>query len=136
LYNGTKQFLLPRTDADRLGGAADAINNCKKYNTTAVSIHSDRENDFFAKWIGAHTVNVWLGAQQMQNGEWRWTDGSPFDFTHWDSNKYPLKDGIKCIYTTPRASGSWFNGYEGVFSHKILGNCTDKMTIVCQRKIN
>uniref|UniRef100_A0A8C6TD72 C-type lectin domain-containing protein n=1 Tax=Neogobius melanostomus TaxID=47308 RepID=A0A8C6TD72_9GOBI len=58
-----------------------AEKRCNKLGGNLASIHTDWENIFIRGLINGHT---WLGGHDMdQEGEWMWTDGSPWDYTNW-----------------------------------------------------
>ncbi|CAJ0945300.1 unnamed protein product, partial [Mesorhabditis belari] len=46
------------------------------------SIHSGYENALYAQIFANITGDTrwWLGAQKGADGQWKWTDGTPFDF--------------------------------------------------------
>lgn len=58
--------------------------NCLKMNATLVSIHSLDENDFVAAL--SKPYYSWIGlSRSSDDSKWKYEDGTPLDFTHWDS---------------------------------------------------
>uniref|UniRef100_A0A8R1DU97 C-type lectin domain-containing protein n=1 Tax=Caenorhabditis japonica TaxID=281687 RepID=A0A8R1DU97_CAEJA len=68
----------------------------------------DADYDFF--WTG--------GSDQNHVGDWRWTDGSPFNFTRW-ANGEPLED--RHCSTMQVSTGLWFTSI-----------CDLKWQFICQ----
>uniref|UniRef100_UPI00398E3B5C regenerating islet-derived protein 4-like n=1 Tax=Pristiophorus japonicus TaxID=55135 RepID=UPI00398E3B5C len=67
---------------------ADAEFDCTSYGVGGhlASIHNDREAEIIAQHLtnGRKDVNVWIGGNDpRQNGRWKWTDGSMFDYKPW-----------------------------------------------------
>uniref|UniRef100_A0A8C6URS8 C-type lectin domain-containing protein n=1 Tax=Neogobius melanostomus TaxID=47308 RepID=A0A8C6URS8_9GOBI len=67
-FNSEKTWTMAEESCNNLGG-------------NLASIHSDEENAFINGLINGP---AWLGGNDMdQEGVWRWTDGSPWDYTKW-----------------------------------------------------
>lgn len=67
---------------------------CKsKYSTSLASIHSAEDNTaaMDACFANGNTEDCWIGAY----GNWKWTDGSVWDFSHWDGDQ---SGKTKCAY--------------------------------------
>ena len=52
-------------------------------------MESAEENDFLTRnVITASTGAYWIGlSDQVENGKWIWTDGSPLSYTNWGKNQ-------------------------------------------------
>ena len=49
-------------------------------------IHSTEENQFLQDFFYNDYDRIWIGGTDNDhNGNWEWTEGSPFDFTYWYS---------------------------------------------------
>nr|UMK70506.1 C-type lectin 8 [Tropidolaemus subannulatus] len=54
------------------------------------SIQSLAESDFLARLVSirARVYSVWIGlSYTRENGNWQWTDGSPFNYQFWNGKK-------------------------------------------------
>ncbi|KAI8515036.1 hypothetical protein Bbelb_076270 [Branchiostoma belcheri] len=63
-----------------------ANGRCKQHGANLASVGSAGENNFIARLISdaprVHEGLVWFGLRR--NGQWKWTDGSPFSYKNWD----------------------------------------------------
>ena len=67
---------------------------------------------------------VWLGGSDKdEEGVWRWTDGSPWNYTNWEPNNGQSGDTYNCVLLSrPFGSGiKWYDYY-----------CTDTYPFICQ----
>jgi len=49
-----------------------------------VSIHSSDENERVRSLCAANSAECWIGlTDELREGEWRWSDGTPSDFLQW-----------------------------------------------------
>jgi len=66
--------------------------HCTDFGGHLVSVHSPEENKFVADlMLGSN--DVWMGgADLIKEGEWKWSDGTPFGYTNWWYNG-PNNDG-------------------------------------------
>jgi len=61
-------------------------NGCSQLHPEAhlASSGSELENDFIAKLHPSSSTDFWLGGEDFEEeGNWVWTDGTPFTFTNW-----------------------------------------------------
>ena len=60
--------------------------DCFKEGADLPSIHSQEENNLIVSLLGDSPA--WIaGSITEEEGEFRWLDGSPWDFTNWDHGK-------------------------------------------------
>uniref|UniRef100_A0A8C2B786 C-type lectin domain-containing protein n=1 Tax=Cyprinus carpio TaxID=7962 RepID=A0A8C2B786_CYPCA len=57
-----------------------AEKNCQNLDANLASVHSKIEHDFLMSLLPSSSTRCWFGAHDAQ---WLWTDGTPFDYTHW-----------------------------------------------------
>ena len=60
----------------------EAENHCVEHGGHLASVHSDQEKDFI---LGlAPSGGFWIGGSDKEvEGEWGWSDGSSFSYSHW-----------------------------------------------------
>ena len=59
----------------------DAFARCRMRRSDLVSIHNKAEEKFITATFGG---SYWIGARDhFVEGDWQWTDGSPFRFSSW-----------------------------------------------------
>ncbi|MBE0174937.1 C-type lectin domain-containing protein, partial [Bacillus spizizenii] len=64
-----------------------AERKCIDQHANLASVHSELENDFLLRLLPTST-RCWLGVHDgVQEGEWLWSDGTPYDHTNWCSNE-------------------------------------------------
>uniref|UniRef100_A0A914PJ01 C-type lectin domain-containing protein n=1 Tax=Panagrolaimus davidi TaxID=227884 RepID=A0A914PJ01_9BILA len=74
------------------GNLSSAEKTCKKVGAHLVSIHSKAENDFTGSWFHIdgpfhRRLYNWIGLyRQNKSSEWKWTDGTPFDYANWGAD--------------------------------------------------
>ena len=59
---------------------------CNAENSNLASVHDSQTNSFLHSLM---EDNAFIGGYKTQDGIWRWTDGSDFDYSNW----YPGKPG-------------------------------------------
>ena len=71
-------------------------------NASLASIHSEPQNRWIAEhlwnkgWLRGGLPNLWIGLNQIAEQDvWRYTDGSPFDYTRWPSAPAA---GAHCVF--------------------------------------
>ena len=68
----------------------EAKNGCPQIHLSAhlASSGSKMENDFIGRLHSGSGHNFWLGGTDSDDeGNWRWIDGTPFNFTSWESSE-------------------------------------------------
>jgi len=91
--------------------AAEAF--CQQKNGHLASITSDAINKYVMEGIKRRGLHgTWIGGNDIdEEGNWKWTDGSPFEFTFWTSgepnNAGPDKDEDCLMYGY---RGKWNDG--------------------------
>ena len=70
------------------------------------SIHLSEENDFINILINTSaTIQVWIGGTDAdQEDQWKWTDGSDWDFLNWVSDQ---PDGTQEQNSVAIEEGKW-----------------------------
>ena len=90
----------------------DCESECERMNSTFASIHSKSQNDLVVSLaIKKKEGWVWIGAKREDElpKKIRWTDGSPLDFTHWNSGEPSYLNGLvgeNCVEMTIH-NGKW-----------------------------
>lgn len=87
----------------------EGANLCKKYGLDMVSIHSATANDVVSAAIAdsfGNTEECWIGLNQVNNA-WVWTDGSVFDYSHWENGE------PNNVNMNERHVGMWSNSPHG-----------------------
>jgi len=75
-----------------------AETDCINVGGHLASIHSETEKDFVCSII-VNKVRTWLGASDIvTEGQWVWTDGTPWDFVDWTSDQPSNGSGEDCLY--------------------------------------
>uniref|UniRef100_A0A8C9Z4X0 C-type lectin domain-containing protein n=1 Tax=Sander lucioperca TaxID=283035 RepID=A0A8C9Z4X0_SANLU len=76
-----------------------AQNFCKSDGGNLASVHSEEEHVFLRTFINQVTgenITSWIGgSDSVQEGEWMWSDGSTFDYKHWDKGQPDNKGGVE-----------------------------------------
>jgi hypothetical protein len=89
---------------------ADARNRCLAGGGDLASIHSAQQNAAIVAAAGGASGEMWIGLSDTQiEGVWLWSDGSPFDYNHWNTGE-------------PNNAG---NGEDHVGIHTDPGNSAD-----------
>ncbi|KFO22969.1 Low affinity immunoglobulin epsilon Fc receptor [Fukomys damarensis] len=92
---GAKQWVQARFTCDDLEGRL-------------VSIHSQEEQDFLTKH--ANKEGSWIGLRDLDvEGEFIWMDGSPVDYSNWQSGEPNNAQGEDCVMM--QGSGKWNDAF-------------------------
>uniref|UniRef100_A0A8C1NMA5 C-type lectin domain-containing protein n=1 Tax=Cyprinus carpio TaxID=7962 RepID=A0A8C1NMA5_CYPCA len=60
--------------------------NCIEEHANLASVHNELENNFLIGLLPSTTTRCWLGVQDAE-GQWLWSDGTPYDYSNWCSNE-------------------------------------------------
>uniref|UniRef100_A0A672SUD7 C-type lectin domain-containing protein n=1 Tax=Sinocyclocheilus grahami TaxID=75366 RepID=A0A672SUD7_SINGR len=64
-----------------------AERNCQSFDANLASVHNKIEQDLLLSLLPSST-RCWIGAHDgEQEGQWVWSDGTPYDFTYWGSGE-------------------------------------------------
>jgi len=95
---------------------SEAVEVCRSKGLQLTSIHSQAENDFITAMVVTHP---WIGlSDEAQDETYKWSDGTPLDYTNWATGQ-PDREDSDCVPLG--TSGDWFNR-----------NCTEMRGAVCR----
>ncbi|XP_026128711.1 galactose-specific lectin nattectin-like [Carassius auratus] len=98
-----------------------AEKNCQSLDANLASVHSKIEHDFLLSLLPSSSTHCWFGAHDgEEEGQWLWTDGTTFDYTHWAPGQ-PDHDSEDCGDLNYESSG-WNDG-----------TCLTKQGYVCAK---
>ena len=96
----------------------DAEEFCSKLGGHLASVTSNATNDYISRKITSiqwdirdpYQRQLWVGgSDKKKEGEWKWTDSSPWEFTNWMPNQPSNHSGQRCvIYFGP---AGWKDAY-------------------------
>ncbi|XP_042258124.1 macrophage mannose receptor 1-like [Thunnus maccoyii] len=97
----------------------EAQSYCREKHTDLVSgLNQLEDEELIRKIKNSHLGIYWVG---MFRDNWRWSDGSPSSFRHWDHNYFDNQSvEKKCAVTMLDETGRWQTG-----------NCDDKKSFFC-----
>ena len=119
--------------------------NCKSLGAQLVKVESAEENDFVTKtFLTASAVTYWIGlTDQVKEGEWIWTDGSPLgNYTNWGGNNpnnrygdqhcgHIYKGSFELFFQKGQYLWSYtFSGYTGVWNDL---ECYAELGYICEQ---
>jgi len=92
-------------------------------NSHLAKIETEEENDFLTENFSGY--NNWLGANDRHyEGSFRWTDGSPVNFTGWAYNEPNNSGGGEdCVHMFKSKSNKWNDN-----------DCAEKFFFICERE--
>ncbi|XP_052437870.1 galactose-specific lectin nattectin-like [Carassius gibelio] len=74
-----------------------AERKCQSLDANLASVHSKIEQDFLLSLLPSSSTHCWIGFHDgEQEGQWLWTDGTPFDFTYWAPGQPDNKNSENC----------------------------------------
>ncbi|KAH7708807.1 CLEC-50 protein [Aphelenchoides avenae] len=90
------------------GYLLDTIATCAEWQSTAVSIHSEEENEFVRRMGSALSTGWWLGLHWTSgsDGKYRWIDGTRYGYSAWTADD-TREDFTKCAQMLPQY-GYWY----------------------------
>ena len=99
------------------------------------SVHSREENDFIRQHVTS--VVTAIGLSRQCGGDWRWTDGTPLDWTNWCPHEHDVhrKDGYAYTDWTWTETGAltscWVRLSDPIKTHVV---CKLPVTATCRRQ--
>ena len=101
----------------------EAYNGCPQLHPDAhlASSGSESENEIISSLHSGSPYNFWLGGTDAdEEGNWIWTDGTPFNYTYWASGQGEggITENCIAIYTYNQY-GTW-KDYECYDSHPYI----------------
>ena len=108
----------------------EANKRCPQFHPAAhlASSGSELENDFITKLHPGDPSHFWLGGEDFkEEGNWVWTDGTPFTFTNWLTDGHgtqgsggPAQNCLAITTTTnDYYTGKWYD-YECYATHAYM----------------
>ncbi|XP_036950882.1 snaclec A7-like isoform X1 [Acanthopagrus latus] len=96
---------------------------CAGFGGTLASVHNIWEYQFLQRMVKtAGHAFAWIGGYYFE-GEWRWGDGSMFNYHNWDS--FSSADQYQCLQLNSQVSKGWSNH-----------GCSMPFPFICQVKPN
>lgn len=87
---GTPSFICLQSN---LKSWSDSKTSAEDKGGTLASIHCEQQNTQVKNMI---TSNSWIGGTDADvEGQWKWADGTEFEFTNWNSNEPNNLDGVQ-----------------------------------------
>lgn len=87
-------------------GEAEA--RCVSLGGHLASAGSAAENAFLRSLAGARNDHSWIGLSREESCDWRWSDGTPFDFECWGSGMPDSACGVQdCVELWGGAAFRW-----------------------------
>uniref|UniRef100_A0A914Z8J8 C-type lectin domain-containing protein n=1 Tax=Panagrolaimus superbus TaxID=310955 RepID=A0A914Z8J8_9BILA len=98
---------------------------CNSQSAHLASIHSYEEQMFINEFGLVTWKSFWLGLYSIDLGEtWKWTDGSPFDYSYWYQGQPPqIYSGQNCVLLESSMTTSGFQS----------SPCTYKWFPICKK---
>ncbi|XP_026113003.1 galactose-specific lectin nattectin-like [Carassius auratus] len=91
-----------------------AERKCQSLDANLASVHSKIEQDFLLSLLPS-TTQCWIGTHDAeQEGEWLWTDGTPFDYTYWAPGQPDNKKTENCGELTYNYYGQSYDRWNDV----------------------
>ncbi|XP_019750261.1 galactose-specific lectin nattectin-like [Hippocampus comes] len=112
--NERLQFILAETVCNVLGGNLVSIHNALE-NEVVRHLILEETGTFTPTWIGLH--------DKIEDGDFVWTDGSPFDFEDWANNRPRVDTNDDCAEIN----------FQGQFWSD--AGCNGRRRFVCAKKL-
>lgn len=93
---------------------ADSEQNCLALGGNLASVHNLLEYRFMqalTKDTNGHLPDTWVGGfDAVKEGLWMWSDGSRFDYTHWNTGEpNNAGEGEDCLQMNAASEKLWFD---------------------------
>ena len=100
---------------------------CQQENGNLASITSDAINQYVVEGMNSRGLsNTWMGGNDIdEEGAWKWTDGSPFEFTFWHSGEPNNWGGNQ------HCMNQWKHGQGIKWDDR---RCSNSLTFLCSKK--
>ena len=96
---------------------------CKKEGGHLASVQSQQENEEVSNFAGGR--RIWIGGSDQRNKVWKWTDGSAWQFTKWNTSSKNLNcNSTKGYHCLQMQNGTWD-------SHPCYWKCAE-VKYICQ----
>ncbi|XP_066572123.1 ladderlectin isoform X2 [Amia ocellicauda] len=80
---------------------SDAEGHCLSMGGNLASVHSEQEHNFLKQLVKTSDTKqnpAWIGGNDcQQEGVWRWSDGTNWDFTKWNSGEPNNAESENCL---------------------------------------
>eukprot|EP00954_Amorphochlora_amoebiformis_P017689 1320728-Amorphochlora_amoeboformis.AAC.2 len=118
----------------------NSVQFCENRGLSLASIHSKQDNDAFYALIASEEFNegtylarlAWIGLHDYhQNGSWKWTDSSVFDYTNWESREPNNSGGNEdcgAMYGPPGDGSWWSQSWTRYWNDQ---SCSNEVRFVC-----
>ncbi|XP_016111521.1 galactose-specific lectin nattectin-like [Sinocyclocheilus grahami] len=85
-----------------------AERNCLGLDANLASVHNKLENDLLLSLLPSSSTLCWLGVHDgEQEGQWMWSDGTPYDYTYWCSYEPNNRNVENCGEVNFSANRCW-----------------------------
>ncbi|XP_059355386.1 ladderlectin-like [Carassius carassius] len=85
-----------------------AERNCQSLDSNLASVHNKMENDFLMSLLPPSSTHSWIGAHDaIQEGQWVWSDGTPYDYTNWCSGEPNGGGAENCVVINYSSNVCW-----------------------------
>ncbi|KAM9776076.1 secretory phospholipase A2 receptor-like isoform 2-T2 [Syngnathus typhle] len=112
--NNAKNWREARDDCVRLGG--DLLSITDNMEQTVIEVLSTGFQNISSLWLATNTTITQEGC--------KWTDGSPFRYTNWNTDSPSKPSGESCLsFHTKRELGNWK-----------FDNCQKKRNYICKKR--
>ena len=103
----------------------DAEAFCRKKGGHLASVTSEEINAYVAQEKKQRNMVLWIGgSDKTVEGAWKWSDGSPWNYTKWSQGQPNNEDNEDCLQFYYRNEDSWSDR-----------TCTNRENFVCSKAL-
>ncbi|XP_051718654.1 galactose-specific lectin nattectin-like isoform X2 [Ctenopharyngodon idella] len=85
-----------------------AERNCQSLGANLASVRNKLENNFLLSLLPTSVTRSWVGAHDgVQEGQWFWSDGTPFLYTNWCSGEPNNQRPENCLEINWTSNRCW-----------------------------